>query len=193
MLYPVAPVPLDVRAPQPPLLCSGSTADAAIDGAPPPEVTMANKVIQLTPKGLEKIKEELRYLKEEKRQELADYMGVALADGDLRENAAYDEARLLQSANEARIADLEEVVTRAVVVEQGASDEAIARLGASLELEDDQGSKQTFHLVGSLEADVFENRISDESPLGQRLMGRRVGDQVALGTMRYTVLSVLFD
>jgi transcription elongation factor GreA len=144
---------------------------------------MANKVIQLTPKGLEKIKEELRYLKDEKRQEL----------GDLRENAAYDEARLLQSANEARIADLEEVVTRAVVVEQGSSDEAIARLGASLELKDEQGSTQTFHLVGSLEADVFENRISDESPLGQQLMGRRAGDQVALGKMRYTVLSVLFD
>jgi transcription elongation factor GreA len=66
-------------------------------------------------------------------------------------------------------------------------------LGASLELEDEQGATQTFHLVGSLEADVFENRISDESPLGQQLMGRRVGDQVALGKMRYTVLSVLFD
>jgi transcription elongation factor GreA len=154
---------------------------------------MAQKVIQLTPKGLEKIKEELRYLKDEKRQELADYMGVALADGDLRENAAYDEARLLQSANEARIADLEEVVTRAVVVAQGAGDEAIARLGASLELQDDGGATHTFHLVGSLEADVFENRISDESPLGQQLMGRRVGDEVALGKRRYTVLAVLFD
>lgn len=154
---------------------------------------MADKVIQLTPRGLEKIKEELRFLKEEKRQELADYMGVALADGDLRENAAYDEARLLQSQNEARIADLEEIVTRAVVVEQAAGPDAAAGLGATLEVEDPHGKKQTFHLVGSLEADVLQNRISDESPLGQQLMGRRPGDQVALGKLRYTVLSVLFD
>ncbi len=154
---------------------------------------MAHKPIQLTPKGLEKIKEELRYLKDERRQELSEYMGVALADGDLRENAAYDEARLLQSANETRIADLEEVVARAVVVEGGSGDDAVAGLGASLEVADDKGSTQTFHLVGSLESDVFENRISDESPLGQKLMGRRAGDQVALGKMRYTVLSVLFD
>lgn len=154
---------------------------------------MANKVIQLTPKGLEKIKEELRYLKDERRQELSEYMGVALADGDLRENAAYDEARLLQSANETRIADLEEVVARAVVVEGGSGDEAVARLGASLEVADEKGSTQVFHLVGSLESDVFENRISDESPLGQKLMGSRAGDQVDLGKMRYTVLSVLFE
>ena len=78
---------------------------------------MPKEPIQMTAKGLEKIKEELRYLKEEKRQELSDYMGAALADGDLRESAAYDEARLLQSANEARISDLEELVHRAVVVE----------------------------------------------------------------------------
>ena len=63
---------------------------------------MAHKPIRLTPKGLENMKEELRFLKEEKRQELSDYMGAAIADGDLSESAAYDEARLLQSANEAR-------------------------------------------------------------------------------------------
>jgi transcription elongation factor GreA len=159
----------------------------------PDEVDMANKTIQLTPKGLAKIQEELRYLKEERRQELSEYMGAALADGDLRENAAYDEARLLQSANETRIADLEEIVARAVVVEQASGVESVARLGASLHLEDDQGTTHVFHLVGSLEADVFENRISDESPLGQRLVGRRAGDQVNLGKLSYRVTSVLFE
>jgi transcription elongation factor GreA len=156
----------------------------------------ANRPIQLTPKGLEKIKEELRYLKEVKRQELADYMGAAIADGDLRESAAYDEARLLQSANEARIADLEEIVDRAVVVEQeeGA---AVAQLGASLVLEETSGERVTFHLVGTHEADVLENRISDESPLGQRLVGRRVGDKVVLPLgareVEYTVLEVMYE
>jgi transcription elongation factor GreA len=151
------------------------------------------KPIHLTPKGLEKMKEELRYLKEEKRQELTEYMGAALADGDLRENAAYDEARMLQSANEARIADLEEVVARAIVVEQEAGANAVAGLGASLKVEDDGGASHVFHLVGSLEADVLENRISDESPLGQQLMGRRAGDEVALGSRRFTVLDVMFE
>lgn len=152
-----------------------------------------SKVIQLTQKGLEKIQEELRYLKEERRQELSEYMGAALADGDLRENAAYDEARLLQSANETRIADLEEIVARAVVVEQAGGADAVAALGATLQLVDGQGAEQTFYLVGSLEADVFENRISDESPLGQQLLGKRAGGEVKLGSRVYRIKAVLYE
>jgi len=149
----------------------------------------------MTAKGLEKIKEELRYLKDEKRQQLADYMGSALADGDLRESAAYDEARLLQSANEARIADLEELVHRAVVVEQAEGQEAIAQLGASLKLEYPDGTHEVFHLVGTHEADIFENRVSDESPLGQSLLGKRAGDTVPApgGGTTYKVVEVRFD
>ncbi len=160
----------------------------------PRECDVPKEPIQMTAKGLEKIKEELRYLKEEKRQELADYMGAALADGDLRESAAYDEARLLQSANEARIADLEELVHRAVVVERDEED-AVAALGASLELEDDKGERQTFHIVGTHEADIFENRISDDSEFGQVLIGKRAGDAVKLngGAVSYKVVSVSFE
>lgn len=158
---------------------------------------MTKEAIYLTPKGLEKIKEELRYLKEDKREELSNYMGAALADGDLRESAAYDEARLLQSANEARIADLEEIVHRAVVVEAEEGDNVSARLGASLELEDTTGERITFHLVGTHEADVLDNKISDESPLGQNLLGKRAGDEVELPlgsqTVNYRVVSVYFE
>ncbi|MEJ2667077.1 MAG: transcription elongation factor GreA [Deinococcales bacterium] len=159
--------------------------------------TVAKEPIYLTPKGLEKIKEELRYLKEDKREELSKYMGAALADGDLRESAAYDEARMLQSANEVRIADLEEIVHRAVVVEAAEGDDVTARLGASLELEDVAGARITFHLVGTHEADVLDNKISDESPLGQNLLGKRAGDEVALPlgakTVSYKVVSVYFE
>ena len=155
---------------------------------------MSKEPIYLTAKGLEKIKEELRYLKEVKRQELAEYMGSALADGDLRESAAYDEARLLQSANEARIADLEAIIDRAIVVEREEG-EAVAALGASLELEDDKGQRHVFHLVGTHEADIFENRISDDSELGRQLIGKRPGDQVVVGggAFAYKVVSVRFD
>lgn len=158
---------------------------------------MAREPIYLTAKGLEKIKEELRYLKEEKRQELSDYMGSAIADGDLRESAAYDEARLLQSANEARISDLEELVHRAVVVEHEEGDIPIARLGASLTLESNDGELNTFHLVGTHEADILENRISDESPLGKKLVGKQAGDEIKLPmgkrTVNYKVIDISFE
>lgn len=154
---------------------------------------MPRKPIYLTAKGLEKIKEELRYLKEERRQELADYMGSAIADGDLRESAAYDEARLLQSANEARIADLEEIVHHAVVVEHQEGADAVAALGANLELEDSSGERVNFHLVGTHEADVLENRISDESPLGKTLIGKRSGDEVEFNGTDYKVVAVSYE
>ena len=153
--------------------------------------------VYLTPKGLEKIKEELRYLKDEKRQEISDYMGAAIADGDLRESAAYDEARLLQSENEARIADLEEILHRAVVVDAEEGDNATARLGASLSLEEEGGDEVVFHLVGTHEADVLEGKISDESPLGRSLLGRRAGDEVEVplggGNVHYRVKEVRFE
>lgn len=162
-----------------------------------PRWSVSKKPIYLTPKGLEKIREELRYLKEEKRQELAEYMGAALADGDLRESAAYDEARMLQSANEVRIADLEELLHRAVVVEHDGGADSVAGLGASLMLEDTAGERVTLHLVGTHEADILENRISDESPLGRNLVGKKAGDEVELvlgmNTVRYTVVEVLFE
>ena len=158
---------------------------------------MERKEIFLTPKGLERIKEELEHLKTTRRQELSDYMGKAIEDGDLRESAAYDEARLLQSENETRIADLEEIVYRAKIVEAEEGEDVAARLGTSLVLEDPQGNQETYHLVGTHEADIFENRISDESPLGQKMMGKRTGDSVDMpskgGVTAHRVVDVKFE
>jgi len=153
---------------------------------------VAKEPIYLTRSGLERLKEELRYLKEERRQELADYMGSAIADGDLRESAAYDEARLLQSENEARIADLEEIIHRAQTVEYEEGENAPAALGATLELEQPDGEEVTFYLVGTHEADILENRISDESPLGQILVGTRAGDTVEWNGREYRVKNVSY-
>lgn len=151
----------------------------------------------MTARGLEKLKEELRFLKEDRRQELSDYMGAALADGDLSESAAYDEARLLQSANEVRIADLEELVRRAVIVEHDPNSSTGAGIGASLTLATEDGDNIVFHLVGTHEADVLEGRVSDESPLGRSLVGKRVGDDVTvnmpLGATVYRVVDVNFE
>lgn len=151
----------------------------------------------MTAKGLERLKEQLRYLKEVKRQEITENMGTALADGDLRESAAYDEARMAQSENEVRIADLEELIARAVIVERAEGDEEIAMLGATLELEDEKGRREVFHLVGTHEADFLENRISDDSPFGRSMLGKRAGDQVVVngnsGKSVFKVVAVTFD
>ena len=158
---------------------------------------MTREPTQMTPQGFEKIKEELRYLVEVKRQQISDNMGTAIADGDLRESAAYDEARMDQSNNEARIAYLEYILQRAVIVEPKAGEAQIARLGASLVLENEAGEKTTYQLVGTHEANILENRISDESPLGRQLVGKRTGDNVNLTMGRnkasFKVLEVRFD
>lgn len=153
--------------------------------------------IYLTQKGLDKIKEELKHLKTVKREEISANMGKAIEDGDLRESAAYDEARLAQSENETRIADLEELVYRAVIVEAEEGADAKAALGASLLLEDPKGKQETYHLVGTYEADIFENRISDESPFGQQMVGKKAGDTVVMkgarGKTEFKVIEVTFE
>ncbi len=156
--------------------------------------------VYLTPQGLEKIKDELKYLTEVRRQELTEYMGSAIADGDLRESAAYDEARMLQSANEARIADLEEIIHRAVIVEHKEGDIAIARLGATIDLREvSSGEEFTFHLVGTHEADYLNGYISDESPLGKALVedekqaNETVTVQLGKRKVKYDILNISFD
>ncbi len=153
---------------------------------------MAREPIYLTRDGLEKIKEELQYLKDVRRQEISDYMGSAIADGDIRESAAYDDARQQQSANEARIADLEEIVARATVVERKDGDEAIITLGAHVTLTDKSGGTRSLRLVGTHEADILDNKVSDESPIGAKLVGRRVGEVIEHGSNSYTISEVEF-
>src|SRR5690625_7944391 len=126
---------------------------------------MAREPIYLTTDGLEKIKEELRYLKEVRRQEISDYMGSAIADGDIRESAAYDDARQQQSANEARIADLDEIIARATVVERNEGDDVITHC-AHIELKDDSGNELRLLLVRTHEHDLLNRLLSDESSIG---------------------------
>ncbi len=153
---------------------------------------MAREPIYLTSDGLEKIKEELRYLKEVRRQEISDYMGSAIADGDIRESAAYDDARQQQSANEARIADLEEIVARATVVERQKGGETVITLGAHVTLEASDGNVRKLRLVGTHEADILDSKISDESPIGQQLVGRRVGESISHGKLTYKITEINF-
>lgn len=159
---------------------------------------MALKPILLTPKGLQRIKDELEYLSNERRKEISEYMGSAIEDGDLRESAAYDEARMMQSQNETRIADLEAIIQRAKVIDPQEGGADIVRLGSLVHIKDEQtGEHLNFQIVGTHEADVLAEKISDESPLGQQLMDKTAGEmvkvQVGQNLFDYTLLSVSLE
>ncbi len=149
----------------------------------------------MTQRGYDKLAETLHHLKTVRREQISDYMGTAIADGDLRESAAYDEARMQQSENEARIVEIENQLERAVIVEADASKGA--GLGAKIRVRDEKGNERQFELVGTYEVDVPRGRVSDASPIGQALAGRREGDTVTVqlpkGTAKFEVLAVEYD
>lgn len=132
------------------------------------------KEIFLTKEGLEEIKEELNVLKQEKRPEVIKAIKEAKELGDLSENAEYHAAREEQGMLESRIKELEYMVDNATIIEEKATDKI--RIGSTVEikyiLEEDT---DTFKIVGSIEADPFENKISNESPIAKAIMGKKAG------------------
>lgn len=133
------------------------------------------KETYLTAEGLEEIKKELDYLKLEKRPEVINALKEARALGDLSENAEYDAARGEQAATEARIIELENMIEHAVIIKETSKDKV--SIGSSVKIEyvgDDD--IDTYSIVGSKEADPFNNKISNESPIAQAILGLKVGD-----------------
>jgi transcription elongation factor GreA len=157
---------------------------------------MTTERIQMTRKGYDKLKATLDHLKTERREQISAYMGSALADGDLRESAAYDEARMQQSENEARIMELEDQLGRAQVVELNGQQGAVG-LGAKVTVQDASGKSIKFEIVGTYEVDVLKGKISDQSPFGQALHGHRQGDEVTVtmprGANKYTITEVVYE
>ena len=137
---------------------------------------MANtKEVYLTSEGLEELKQELENLKLVKRPEVIQALKEARALGDLSENAEYDAARHEQAVVESRIVELEQMVENAVIIENIKTD--CVGIGTKVKIEyveDDE--TEEYSIVGSKEADPFENKISNESPIAQAIMGLKVGD-----------------
>ncbi|WP_027480594.1 transcription elongation factor GreA [Deinococcus pimensis] len=157
---------------------------------------MSTEPIQMTRKGYEKLKTDLDYLKTVRREQISEYMGSAIADGDLRESAAYDEARMQQSENEARILEMEDRLSRAVIVETEDQGDRVG-LGARVSVEDGRGKTHHFEIVGTYEVDVLGGKISDQSPIGQALSGRSKGDVVQVplpkGAQQFKILDVKYE
>lgn len=140
------------------------------------------KAIKLTSQGYLDIENELNKLREEDRPRIIQAIKEARAQGDLSENADYDAAREEQAKVEARIKELEYMVEHAEIIEE--TPKGLVGLGSVVKIVymDDEDDTDTFKIVGSLEADILENKISDESPIGSSLCNHKAGDIVTISS-----------
>lgn len=137
--------------------------------------------IYITEEGLEEAKKELEYLQTVKRPEVIETLKEARALGDLSENAEYDAAKTEQTEVESKIASLTQMVENAVVIEEAGTDEV--SIGNTVEIEYvEDGEKDTYKIVGSTEADPFENKISNESPIAKAIIGKKVGQKASVSS-----------
>ncbi|HWO74744.1 MAG TPA: transcription elongation factor GreA [Bacillus sp. (in: firmicutes)] len=153
------------------------------------------KVFPMTRAGKEKLEQELEHLKTVKRKEVVERIKIARSFGDLSENSEYDSAKEEQAFVEGRITTLENMIRNAKIIEEDEMSTDIVSLGKSvtfIELPD--GEEETYTIVGSAEADPFEGKISNDSPIAKSLLGKKVGDEVVVqtpgGEMNVKIVSI---
>lgn len=156
---------------------------------------MEEKEVLLTKEGYEKLEQELDYLKTEKRAEIAERIKVALGFGDLSENSEYDEAKNAQAENETKIAELENKVRYAKIIDESEIDTKTVQVGNTVKLLDIEFDEEvSYTLVGSTEVDLAQNKISNESPIGSAILGAKKNQviqvQAPAGVVQYKVLSI---
>ncbi len=150
----------------------------------------------LTKQGLEERQKELEYLKTEKRNEIAEKIKVARSFGDLSENSEYDEAKNEQAKMENRIAELEEMLKNVKIIDESKTNSKIVNTGTKVKILDVEMNEEfDYQVVGSSEADPMNGKISDESPVGKALIGRKVGETVVAitpsGELEYKIVKIL--
>ncbi len=153
------------------------------------------KEILLTQEGYDKLEQELETLKTEKRTEIAERRKVALGFGDLSENSEYDEAKNAQAANETKIAELENKLRYAKIIDESEIDTKTVQVGNTVKVLDIEFDEEvSYTIVGSTEVNLAENKISNESPIGKALLGAKknqvVEVQAPAGIMKYKILSI---
>ncbi|KGX84722.1 transcription elongation factor GreA [Pontibacillus marinus] len=142
-----------------------------------------DKSYYMTQEGKEKLEEELHYLKTEKRQEVVERIKIARGFGDLSENSEYDAAKDEQAFVESRISHVENMIRNAVIIENDTGNKNEVQLGKSVTFQEiPDGDEETYTIVGSAEADPFEGKISNESPMAKSLIGREIGEEVTVAT-----------
>lgn len=156
---------------------------------------MSKKEVLLTYEGLKKLEQELEFLKGENRKEIADRIKTALAFGDISENSEYDEAKLEQAQNEKRISVLENMLKSATIIDEDDVDTEVVSLGAKVKILNIKDNEEyDYKIVGSAEANPIAGKISNESPVGEAILGAREGDEVVIdapgGKIKYKILSI---
>ncbi len=156
---------------------------------------MGEKEVLLTQEGYDNLEKELEYLKTEKRTEIAERIKVALGFGDLSENSEYDEAKNAQAQNEVKIANLENKLRYAKIIDESEIDTKTVQVGNTVEIEDlEYNEREKYTIVGSTEVDLSLNRISNESPIGQALIGAKKNQTVEANTpggiVKYKIISI---
>lgn len=154
-----------------------------------------NKEMLLTQEGFDKLEQELENLKTVKRVEIAERIKVALGFGDLSENSEYDEAKNAQAENETKIAELENKIRYAKIIDESEIDTKTVQVGNTVKLLDLEFDEEvSYTIVGSTEVDIAQNKISNESPIGSAILGAKknqiVEVQAPAGVMQYKVLSI---
>ena len=153
------------------------------------------KEYKLSPERLKELQEEMNYLKTVREKEVAELIKEARSYGDLSENSEYDEAKNEQGRLYSRMAELEEILSNCVVIEEEEADGDYIRMGSTVVVYDKEfEEEQTFRITGSQEADPMNGLISEDSPFGKALMGRVAGDEITVdapaGAVEYKILSV---
>jgi len=156
---------------------------------------MSNGDVYLTREGYEKLRRELEFLQNTKRREISKAIGEARAHGDLSENAEYTYAKEAQGLNEKKVAELQDKLSRAKLIDENAMSKDEILIGAKAKLKDlDSGEELEYVLVSEEEADYSSNKISVTSPVGGALIGLKENDTVKIkvpaGTLRYKVLKI---
>lgn len=156
---------------------------------------MSRKEVILTPEGLKQLQEEIDHLSTVRRDEVAERIRQAREFGDISENSEYDDAKAEQAMLEHRISTLQEKLRRARVIKESEIDTDRVSVGSTVTLRDqDCDEIRIYTLVGSAEADPAKARLSNESPVGQAILGKQVGDvvtvNVPVGAMKYEILSI---
>ena len=154
-----------------------------------------SKKYVMTYEGITKLEDELEYLKTAKRREIMEKIKVALSFGDLSENSEYDSAKNEQAFVEGRIVQLENMLKNATIVDEEEIPPGVVGIGSIVKVKDyDFNEEVEYLIVGSAEADPINNKISNESPVGKGLVGKKAGDvvevQVPDGVSKYQILSI---
>lgn len=156
---------------------------------------MEEKEVLLTQEGYDNLEKELEYLKTEKRTEISERIKVALGFGDLSENSEYDEAKNAQASNEIKIAELENKLRYARIIDESEIDTKTVQVGNKVKVLDIEYDEELeYTIVGSTEVDLSQNKISNESPIGSALLGAKknqvVEAQTPGGVAKYKVLAI---